>query len=164
LRERSITYDKAGRNPFDAVYVLLTNKSGVTQHLWEEWNSWGYHNLNFEVTDSTGRTWMIKRALRAWTMNGPTWFPLDPGETHVFAVTFPDDWEDLPKVDRLSDTYVTIRAIYEIPPDPMVEKNGVRTMDTTRKDNGVWIGKAISNPVKVRLLDAGPDDIKSDQK
>ena len=152
--EPAITYDKSGKHPF---YVLLTNKSGVTKHLWQEWYSWGYWNLYFEFTDRTGRTWTVRRSYdRASSIDGPGWFELEPGETHVFKVTFPDDWQDLPKVDNPPPsyaTYVTIRAIYEIQPDGMIQRGGVQMMGTTTKDNGVWTGKAISNAVDVHLFD-----------
>src|SRR5260370_3198036 len=110
---RALIYGLPGRDTF---YVLLSNKSSIDQRLWESWNSWGYHNLSIEFTDSSNKTWIAKRGLRAWTMNGPTWFVLAPGETHVFSVTVPDEWEDLPKVDDGPVT-VTLRAIYEISPD-----------------------------------------------
>ncbi len=152
----AVTYDKSDKRPF---YVVLTNKSGIVQHLWEEWNSWGYYNLSFEFTDSTNKTWLVKRGDWAFTINAPGWFSLDPGETHVFSVTFPSNWQDLPKAEGPPHVFVTLRAIYEIPPDGMIQRNGVWTMATRVKDNGVWTGKVISNPVQVELFDPKPDII-----
>jgi hypothetical protein len=134
---RTLIYDFAGRDTF---YVLLTNKSSKDQRFWEAWNSWGYHNLSVEFTDSSNKTWIAKKGLRAWTMNGPTWFSLAPGETHVFSVTFPDEWQDLPQISD-GPVAVTIRAIYEIAPDP----------DARIKAKDIWIGKVSSEPVKVEL-------------
>jgi hypothetical protein len=132
-----VTYDTADKHP---VYVLLTNKSSKEQRLWEDWNSWGYRNLSIEFSDSTGKTWLAKKGIAAWTYNGPTWFSLAPGETHVFTITFPDNWKNLPKVDG-SPAVVTLRAIYEITPDP----------DPKIRSIGVWAGKVMSNPVKVEI-------------
>jgi hypothetical protein len=136
-RGRPLVYDSSGKRPF---YILLTNKSSIDQRLWESWNSWGYHNLSIEFTDSSNKTWIAKRGRHAWPMNGPSWFVLAPRETHVFSVTFPDDWEDLPKVDD-GPVSVTVRAIYEISPFP----------DSQTKLNKIWIGKVISEPLKVDL-------------
>jgi hypothetical protein len=150
----AVTYDKSDKRPF---YVVLTNKTASPQHLWEEWNSWGFYNLYFEMTDSTNKTWLVKRSYdRAFMVNAPGWFNLDPGEVHVFSVTFPNDWQDLPPA-RVEDHHavVMLRAIYEIPPDPMIQnmKTGAWRMDTKVKENGVWTGKVISNPVNVELFE-----------
>ncbi len=132
----AVIYDKTGKRPF---HVLLTKRSGKAQRLWVEWCSWGYYNLSFEFNDSTSKTWMVRREDIAFTANAPGWFTLEPGETHVFSVTFPSGWLDLPEVPR-GPVPITLRAIYEIPPDGMTQRGGV------------WTGKVISNPVQVQLF------------
>ena len=144
-RRRPLTYDTSGKRPF---YVLLTNKSDKEQRFWEDWNSWGYRNLYFELTDSKGKTWLSKRGIMSWNMNAPSWFSLLPNETHVFAVTFPDNWENLPKVER-PPTVVTMRAMYEISPDPGSASSSVPQSTVYH----IWIGKVISDPLKVDLYD-----------
>lgn len=122
-------------------HVVLTNVSEHTARLWETWNSWGFYNLTFELTDAEGKRRTVERWCAGWSRNFASWFLLKPGERYVFDIWFPGEWRGLPEVKGKAQE-VSLRAVYAIPED-----DSARTV-------GVWSGTVRSAEVKVRLWEA----------
>ena len=63
--------------------------------LWEEWNSWGYFNLTFQLFDTNGTSISeIQKIPIAWTMNFPCYLELNPKQLHVIDVHLnPKTWK-----------------------------------------------------------------------
>jgi len=124
--ERAISY--YGKEP--KFHVLVTNISDRPQRIWEDWNSWGYYMLSFEITAPNGKVWHIEKGPHAWKRNFPSWWTLPPHESQVLEVYFADSktWSLTPFPRPLEDpeTY-TLRAIFEIGPSAEAKKNGVWT-------------------------------------
>lgn len=116
-------------------HVVVTNKTDQPQRIFEDWNSWGYYALSFEVTDAAGKAWRIAKAPTSWTRNAPNYCTLPPHESLVIAVNFADTkvWSPnaFPRPKREPETY-TMRAIFATAP--------------TKESKGlsVWTGRAAS--------------------
>jgi hypothetical protein len=134
----SIIYDDTIKKEVH-FYVLITNVSQNTRRIWQDWNSWGYYSLAFELTDEKGRKVTATRPPRAWTFNSPTWWELAPGETHVFEVYFadPEQWSNFPMPPAGEPQLYTVRAAYKV------------SESKESKHHGVWIGDIKSDPVRV---------------
>ena len=69
-------------------HVLLTNTSPDTLAIYEEWNSWGYYGLSFEITYPDGRKVVARKAPRGWDKNFPSTTVIAPHGCYVFNVDF----------------------------------------------------------------------------
>ncbi|WBA44241.1 hypothetical protein [Hymenobacter canadensis] len=101
-------------------HVLLTNTSTAPINLFEEWNSFGYYGLSFEITYPDGRIVRVGKAIRGWDKNFPSTITIEPGGYYVFNVTFkPDQWENSPLLKRPTTRGIPcrMRAIYSIEAD-----------------------------------------------
>lgn len=107
----------AQNNP-DEFYVVLTNISEESQAVWQDWNSWGYQNISFELTTSDGRKVIVSRRQEAFTRNFPSRFLIEPGEHQVYAVRLDKRWETHPSLPKPNEMPITLRAIYEVHPTP----------------------------------------------
>jgi hypothetical protein len=134
----------------DQLFVVVTNVSDAPVRIFDQWNSWGYHNLTFSLERDNPD---IKRELmrfggQVWTGNAPDTIELAPGEHYVFAVTFQQgsnrmltsSWGPL-AVQNGAYPWVTIQAHFEIKADVFSEQQKV------------WTGKISSPPVRLRLSD-----------
>ncbi|MGI4871627.1 MAG: hypothetical protein ACRYFX_10665 [Janthinobacterium lividum] len=72
-------------------HVLLTNTSPDSLAIYEEWNSWGYYGLSFEITYPDGRKVASYKGLRYWTKNFPSTITIAPHGCYVFDVDFEPD-------------------------------------------------------------------------
>ncbi len=95
-------------------YVVLTNVSMESQLVWEHWNSWGYQTLSFEFTMSDGKKIVVSRRLQDFTKNFPSTFLIPPGEYQVYPIRLDKDWDTGPKLSKVAETAVTVKAIYEV--------------------------------------------------
>jgi hypothetical protein len=97
-------------------HVLLTNVSPRPVTLFEEWNSWGYYGLSFEITYSDGRKVLATRGPRGWDKNFPSTFTVAPQGYYVFEVSFDRTWTFSPRAESKSGDSVTcqLRAIYSV--------------------------------------------------
>lgn len=124
--ERSIPLDEAAH-----FHVVLTNKSGTTQNVWKDSNSWGYSALRLEVTDDTGNILVLRKKERSWRKNTPSFWVIAEGESLVYDVCLgASEWDGVS--DQMRGRSVKMRAILEIPED---EKT---------RELGVWTGKVTS--------------------
>jgi hypothetical protein len=110
----------AKRTPHDAelprrdFYVLLSNVSQQPQTVWQEWNSWGYQAISFELTTADGRNHVVSKRQQGFTMNGPTTDAIEPGEAQVYVVHLDEFWEiqpPIPKTDEMPITKSNLRGI-----------------------------------------------------
>jgi hypothetical protein len=99
-------------------YVVLTNVSRDPQPVWEDWNSWGYQNISFELTAADGRTFVASKRQQVFTRNFPSTFLIQPGEHQVYAIRLNKDWEARPVVPKADKMAITLKAIYEVTPTP----------------------------------------------
>ena len=118
-------------------HVIVSNTSDTPRRIWQEWCSWGYFGLTFEFSDENGRKWVAGKKERVWTLNSPDWWTLDPHESFVIDVYFPDSeiWLGFPLPGNGSQT-VTMRAVLEFKPD-----------DEARQHD-VWTGRVASKAQK----------------
>jgi hypothetical protein len=114
--------------PSQHFYIVLTNASGKLIRLWKEWCSWGYSNLSFEVTDEKGRSVAVTKSQRDWNKNFPDWEVIPPGGHQVREINFdPTTWENSPMPEVGRSRAVRLRAIYDIPAEPLTKEHGIWT-------------------------------------
>jgi hypothetical protein len=132
--ERRVEY----RKPRDHFHVVLSNGATRAQRIWQDWNSWGYYALSFELEDVAGKKWAVKKRPTVFTMNYPSSWVILPGEDLVIDVYWGDEdtWEGFPPLGTESQK-LTIRAIFQIKPD------------SETKQYDVWTGRIASSPQEV---------------
>lgn len=97
-------------------HVLLTNVSAHPVTLFQEWNSWGYYGLSFDITYAYGRKVHATRAPRGWDKNFPSTFTLAPQGYYIFEVSFDRTWLPSPRTEPTSGHGLAcrLRASYSI--------------------------------------------------
>ena len=114
-----------------AFYVVLTNVSSEPQAVWEDWNSWGYQTVSFELTTVDRKKFLVSRQQEVFTVNSPSTFLLEPGEHQVYAIRLDKEWETRPALPKANETPVSLKAIYEVSPTPEAAQYKVWTGDTS---------------------------------
>jgi hypothetical protein len=99
-------------------YVVLTNSSSEPQAVWEDWNSWGYQTVSFELTTVDGKKFHVSRRPGIFTVNFPSTFLIPPGEHQVYAIRLDQWWETQPSLPKTDEMAITLKAIYEVLPTP----------------------------------------------
>ncbi|TGE23722.1 hypothetical protein E5K00_00475 [Hymenobacter aquaticus] len=134
----------------DRFYVLLTNTSDQPVKLFEEWNSWGYFGLSFEITYPNGQKVRSSKEERGWDKNVPTTVTIAPHGFYVFAVTMNNNpkngavWENsvLNYESKSDRAYIScrMRAIYSIQRDKeaIEEKAWTGTVSSPEGSYIVW--------------------------
>ena len=108
-------------------YVVLTNSSSEPQAVGEDWNSWGYQTVSFELTNVDGKKFYVSRRPGIFTVNFPSTFLISPGEHQVYAIRLDQWWETQPPLPKTDETDIMLKAIYEVPPTPEAEQYKVWT-------------------------------------
>ena len=129
----------AGGPPAPHFHVILRNITTKPVRIFEEWNSWGYGSLRFEMTDEHGQTTTIRKRPHAWTMNYPSFTTIAAQEFAIIDVFFADRsvWGDGFWLTPGHPTgRVTLKAIYAVEEDKF------------SREQSVWTGKIISPPVE----------------
>jgi len=118
-------------------HVVVSNDSATPQRVWQEWCSWGYFGLKFEITDEQGNKSLAQKKLRPWEKNFPAFWTLQPRENLVIEVHCADAniWQGFPWPAKGTQT-VTMQAIFEFAPD------------RESRENGVWTGRVVSKADK----------------
>ncbi len=136
---RAIRYHESPDGHF---HVILTNNSNEPQRIWKEWCSWGYYGLSFEISDGSGKTWIVKKKPRGWTRNFPDWWTLDPHDNLVIDIHFNDAgvWDGFPWPVDASQPYrqdasqtFKMRAVVDF-----------ARPDEFSKKYSIWTGRAVS--------------------
>jgi hypothetical protein len=137
---RKLAFNKAPRGGMPDFHVVITNVSGDPVHLWEEWCSWGHHNLSLELIGTDGGEVQCTKRKTAWTRNYPDDFLVEPGEHYVIDVYFDsDNWRE-PAFDKLkadNDGTIGLRAVYQSDPDEFSAQHHV------------WTGRLVSEECRV---------------
>ncbi|WP_341901788.1 hypothetical protein [Fluviicola taffensis] len=104
--------------------VIIHNNTDSIHYFYEDWNSYGYYNITFEIK-AKDSIYEIVRPRKYWYRNYKSHFILNPNESVVFPYllvdtacsnklfenrVFEDGWIGFPSI---SDT-VEIRAIYQL--------------------------------------------------
>ncbi len=107
-------------------HVLLTNTSATPITLFEEWNSWGYFGLSFDITYADGHQVHMFKAARGWDKNFPSTLILAPNGFYVFDVNFDTTWANSIRLQPPSSQGIAcrLRAVYSIAPikTPLLDK------------------------------------------
>ena len=137
-------------------HVLLTNTSAVPVALFEEWNSWGYFGLSFDITYPDRRVVRVAKQPRVWDKNFASTVTIAPGGFYVFDVDFdPKTWANSPlrekrtpvREKRPADgSRCRMRARYTIAPEQSREEN-----PWSQKGVPIWTG-AIASATETYIL------------
>ena len=106
------------QNKPDEFYVVLTNVSHEPQAVWENWNSWGYQAISFEVTMADGKKFVLSKKQEEFTMNFPSTFVVEPGEHQVYPIKFDEWWETHPALPKTDEMPIKLKAVYEVTTTP----------------------------------------------
>jgi hypothetical protein len=120
-------------------YVLLSNGSKQPQTVWEDWNSWGYYAISFELTTNDGKKYVLSKRQTGFTKNYPSWVVIEPGEHVVYPIHLNEWRETRPALPKTAELPITLKAIYEIAPTP--ESGQYK----------VWTGRVESHPYNFTL-------------
>ena len=132
----------------NSFYILLTNVSKRPVRVWQEWCSWGYYSLQFEVFGKDGKRHLLKKKLTSFYANFPDYVELLPRGSVVWRVElFPPLWEDLSWLTTNRAEHVTLRAIYSV------------TADEDSKQYGIWAGHTSSGVYDFILFSPRTHDI-----
>jgi hypothetical protein len=113
--------------------VVLTNIGATPIRLWQDWCSWGYFNLSFEMNERNGRHVTISRKMKVWEKNFPDWTTIAAGGELVIDVAFdPTIWHNAPALGTAKQQTIRLRAVYE-----SAEGKDAR-------EHKVWTGKIAS--------------------
>jgi hypothetical protein len=99
-------------------YVVLTNTSKEPQAVWEDWNSWGYQAVSFEMMTADGKKYLVSKRQQIFTVNFPSAFLIEPGGHQVYSIRLDIQWESRPPIPKTEEMPITLRAIYEVSPTP----------------------------------------------
>jgi hypothetical protein len=132
------------------VTVKLTNVSAKPLRLFEDWNSWGYYQLSFQVVLKSGKEIVLRRGSKVWTMNYASTILVGPGESYELK---PEEFGEMhwPGSAILkTEGEVSIRAIYSSP-SAEVLKRGLKQLRNEGQRQELWLGTEKSSPVPFRF-------------
>ena len=144
------------------IYVIIHNKTDSIIHFYQDWNSWGYYNTEFEITtyDSIYR---IKRGSHVWWKNFPSYYSINPNQSLVLPFNLSDTscyninkkvikgeqpgWIGIPTKGY---DYAEIKAIYTV--DKNMEHNYF--LRDSINYTKMWTGTLISKPISIKIVDS----------
>ena len=130
-------------------HVLLTNVSRRPVRVWQEWCSWGYYSLQFEVFGEDGKRHLLRKNRTSFYANFPDYVELLPGGSVVWRIElYPSEWEDLSWLPTDRVEHVKLRAIYRV------------TADEDSKQYGIWTGHSSSGTYDFILSAPSTHDTK----
>jgi hypothetical protein len=133
LTEGSLT--EGNRTTESPLFVIIENVSTAPQQHFEEWNSWGYGNVEIAWQADDQRTGVARKVPGVFTRNIPTTITLQPGDLFVRQVTFdPDLWQGWPEMPH--STRWELTATYRSIDDRQV---------------GAWSGEVKSPPRSILI-------------
>ena len=134
------------------LFVIVQNVSEGPVKIWDQWNSWGYHNITLSLKYEDGKTVELKRfGGMIWHQNAPDTIQLAPDEQYVYLVRLkPKDegqrtnsWGPI-GVRNGGHPTVEMQAHFRIPSD-----------DATKLKD-VWVGEISSKPASITLIKEEP--------
>ncbi len=123
------------------ICVVLKNNTDSIACFYEDWNLWGYDNLNFEIKIADKVYHYFNWAKNSWDKNFPSYKVLNPGDSLIFTRT-----QELicrktifPCLTAANYDSVKIRAIYELPTENHTPDNFeiFRKMNSPDKQSAV---------------------------
>jgi len=99
------------------VNVLIINHTDTVTSFFEDWNSWGYFNISFQIR-SGDTTYTVYKKDRDWDKNFPSFKTLFPGDTMQMKFSLNiNDCDSSPfngKIQVNSKRPETIKAAYKL--------------------------------------------------
>jgi hypothetical protein len=118
---------------------FFSNVSKQPQTVWEDWNSWGYQAISFELNTADAKKHVVSKRQQEFTINFPSTVVIEPGEHQVYVIHFDEWWEIHPLIPKTDEMSITLKAIYEVSP----------TSESTQYK--VWTGRLESHDYKFLL-------------
>lgn len=129
------------------VFVIIHNGTDSVNYFYEDWNSYGYYNISFEIRFKDS-IYEVRRPEKLWYRNFPSYYIVKPQEflvlPHLLIDTacsnslshhqiFEDGWVGFP-VKSKADT-VEIRVVYQLcDPEEMIAEDGIRLLNYKRDE------------------------------
>jgi len=104
-------------SPCYEVRVLIINHTDTVASFFEDWNSWGYFNISFQVT-ALNTTYVVSKKARDWDKNFPSYKTLFPGDT--LSVKYSFDYGGCVSssfnatIPQPRTTRIKIQAVYQL--------------------------------------------------
>lgn len=142
------------------VKVLIINHTDTIASFFEDWNSWGYFNLSFQVA-TIDTTFILYKKSRNWPKNFPSFKTLFPGDTLLLAYSldyeYCDDSQFEGTISKATTRPTKIKAIYQLPKEALTHADLKGTIKYkrvynkgTNRYNGSWvIVDSLMNPVEI---------------
>jgi hypothetical protein len=119
--------------PQSAFYVMLSNNSEQAVRIFQDWNSWGYFGLSFEMESADGEKTTMTKQKSAWSKNFPSYFDIAKGGHHIFPVNFSDEnWKISYRGEPMR---CRLKAIYSVEKSEEAEKYHVWTGEVCSSSN-----------------------------
>jgi hypothetical protein len=106
------------------VQVLFINHTDTVTSFFEDWNSFGYFNIHFELK-TANKSFFLEKGVKQWDKNFPSYKALFPGDTMVLTYSLNHDLCYLSEFSGIiplpSAGSSTIRAIYQLSRETLEE-------------------------------------------
>lgn len=171
LRSLGVCWDK---NPID---VIIRNQSDSVIYFYEDWNSWGYYNIKFQI-ETGDSIYNVTKTKNSWWKNFPSYHSINPNESLVFHYNLIDSaclehntkferlkgakqWKGLPQKDY---DHAKIRVIYELPTEYkyLVNRRYLNMHSYLENESdalienydtiSVFSKKLISSPINIKVI------------
>jgi hypothetical protein len=132
------------------IQLLIINHTDTVASFFEDWNSWGYFNIYFEVKvdDSIYR---INKRQRDWPKNFPSFKVLFPGDTLKLSfdkkLPYCDFYQFSNLIQPSNNSNTSIRAIYQLDSLTLFDAHDLSYFDSSKmiKYKYKWIPKHASS-------------------
>lgn len=151
------------------VFVIIHNGTDSVNYFYEDWNSYGYYNLSFEIKFKDS-IYQVVSSQKLWYRNSPSYHIVKPNESLVFPHSlidtacvnslsyhqfFKDGWVGFPPNSK-TDT-LEIRVVYQLcDPEDMIAEDGIRLLNYKREEYTDYLDGDIESdeakPVKEKLI------------
>jgi hypothetical protein len=119
-------------------HVVLTNEGLEPVKLWQEFVSWGYFALEFQIVLPNSTTASVRRKPITFYANGPARLTLNPNESVVWDVYFSStEWDGLSFTEDDEELKCSLKAVY------------AAGEDEYSKAYGIWTGQVQSDSYNV---------------
>lgn len=99
------------------VIVVIKNQTDTVASFYQDWNSWGFYNTNFEIIAGDS-VYNLSRITAGWDKNIPSYHILSPGDSLILQYNIEGEncnpfrfFFGMPKISLAS---AKVRAIYQL--------------------------------------------------
>lgn len=121
-------------NPCLNINVLFINHTDTAVSFFEDWNSWGYYNLSFEIR-SGNTSFLITKKERDWPKNFPSFKTLFPGDSLELRFdNFSSEcsfYQYSGLINAVLNPGSSIKAIYQLPEGALLDAKRNGFLDST---------------------------------